>query len=140
MTDQPTIAIIAANFNKDIVEPMIATATEEAVARGAIVAKVLRIPGCYEMPLVLRALMEREHIDAFAALGYIERGETLHGEVMGHIVHDALVRLQLEFGKPIGIGIIGPGATLDQAEVRKIGAAKAAVAAALDVHGMIQSF
>ena len=28
-------------------------------------------------------------------LGYIERGETQHGEVMGHVVHRALVELQL---------------------------------------------
>ena len=55
----------------------------------------------------------------------------MHGEVMGHVVSEALVRLQLEHRKPIGLGIIGPGATAEQAEMRKLGAARAAVRAAL---------
>jgi 6,7-dimethyl-8-ribityllumazine synthase len=64
-------------------------------------------------------------------LGYIERGETLHGEVMGHTVHAAIVQLQLQYKRPIGIGIIGPGATKEQAELRKTDYAAAAVRATM---------
>ena len=56
--------------------------------------------------------------DGLVVLGYIERGETLHGEVMGHVVHTALVQLQLKYRKPVGIGIIGPGATAEQAQAQ----------------------
>lgn len=123
------VAIIAADFNKAIVDPMIETAQAELAIAGATLDRVLRVAGAYELPLIADALFPK--VDALVCLGYIERGQTLHGEVMGHVVHAALVDLQLKHRKPAGLGIIGPGATLEQAETRKIGSAKAAVAAAL---------
>jgi 6,7-dimethyl-8-ribityllumazine synthase len=50
---------------------------------------------------------------------------------MGHVVQQTLVDLQLKHRKPVGIGIIGPGATLEQAEKRKVDYARAAVRAAV---------
>jgi 6,7-dimethyl-8-ribityllumazine synthase len=136
MTTPARLAIIAADFNKAIVDPMIAAAEETAASLGATTT-VTRIPGCYEMPIVCNALLESGRVDGIVAIGYIERGETQHGEVMGHVVHDALVRLQLEYRRPVGIGIIGPGATLEQAQVRNVPYARAAVEAALKVRGII---
>ena len=75
------------------------------------------------------ALLGRRDVDAVVVLGFIERGETLHGEVMGHVVHRALVESGLRAKKPVGLGIIGPGATLPQAKVRKEPSARAAVRA-----------
>lgn len=124
-------AIIAAEYNKDIVEPMIDAARAELSSAGAIVDGITRVPGAYEIPLIADLQMARPEIDAVVVLGYIERGETLHGEVMGHVVHAALVRLQLKHRKPAGLGIVGPGATVEQAHVRKINSARAAVRAAL---------
>ena len=127
----PRIALLAAEFNQALVDGMIAAARAEATTRGAEVVRELRVPGCYEIPLVAAKLLEERKVDALVVLGYIERGETQHGEVMGHVVHRALVKLQLAMGKPVGIGIIGPGATAEQANARRDGYARAAVAAAL---------
>jgi len=127
----PRLALLAAEFNRPLVEAMLAAATDEASRGGATVARAVRVPGCYEVPLVAAVLLGRGDFDAIVVLGYIERGETLHGEVMGHVVHDALVRMQLAHRKPVGIGIIGPGATAEQANVRKEDYARAAVRAAL---------
>jgi 6,7-dimethyl-8-ribityllumazine synthase len=44
-------------------------------------------------------------------------------------VHRALLEASLETGKPVGLGIIGPGATKKQAEARKKACARAAVRA-----------
>jgi 6,7-dimethyl-8-ribityllumazine synthase len=52
---------------------------------------------------------------------------------MGHVVHGALVQLQFKYHKPVGVGIIGPGATAEQAELRKTGYARAAARAAMRV-------
>jgi 6,7-dimethyl-8-ribityllumazine synthase len=125
------LAIVAAQFNKDLVDAMVAAARDEAEQLRAEVTRELRVPGCYEVPLVVSRVIARRKVDAVIVLGYIERGETQHGEVMGHVVHRALVELELAHQKPIGIGIIGPGATAEQAEVRKDGYARAAVRAAL---------
>lgn len=125
------VAIVAADFNRQIVDPMIDAATAELSAAGAAVSRLVRVTGSYEAPLIVDALLARGGIDAVVVLGYIEKGETLHGEVMGHVVHAALVELQLRHQRPVGIGIIGPGATLPQAEARKDGSARSAVRAVL---------
>jgi 6,7-dimethyl-8-ribityllumazine synthase len=126
------LAVVAAEFNRPLVDVMIASALDEAKKNGArVVVEPLRVPGCYETPLVVSRVIARNRIDAVIVLGYIERGETQHGEVMGHVVHAALVKLAIRHGKPVGIGIIGPGATKEQADERKEAYARAAVRAAL---------
>lgn len=128
----PRLAIVAAEFNRPLVDAMIAAALDEADKHGArVLLAPARVPGCYETPVVTAARLGRRDVDAVVVLGYIERGETQHGEVMGHVVQGALVQLAIEHGKPVGIGIIGPGATAEQAEPRKDPYARAAVRAAL---------
>jgi 6,7-dimethyl-8-ribityllumazine synthase len=125
------ISIVAADFHKDLADHMIKTAEKELLKLGVNVVGVIRVPGSYEIPLAVQRIIKKGKADAIVVLAYIEKGQTLHGEVMGHVVHDVLVRLQLEHDTPMGLGIIGPGATKSQAEKRKTNAAKAAVHAAL---------
>lgn len=125
------LAVVVADYNRAIVDVMVASAEAEAKELGATIQNVIRVPGAYEMPLVLARALGRDDVDAAVVLGYIERGETLHGEVMGHVVHTAVIDLSLQHKKPVGIGVIGPGATLAQAEHRRDGYARAAVRAAL---------
>jgi 6,7-dimethyl-8-ribityllumazine synthase len=131
MEERIRIGIVVGDFHRELAEVMVASARAEAERQGVDVVGVTRVPGCYEVPLVADALLERSSVQALVVLGYIEKGETLHGEVMGHAVHHALVQIQLKHRKPIGIGIIGPGATREQAETRKESYAAAAVVAAL---------
>jgi 6,7-dimethyl-8-ribityllumazine synthase len=125
------VGVVVGDFHQELAETMVASARAEAARLGVDVPVVVQVPGSYEVPLVADALLARDSIDALVALGYIERGETLHGEVMGHCVHHALVQLQLQHRKPIGIGIIGPGATFEQAQARKESYAAAALRAAV---------
>ncbi len=125
------LAIVAADFHQKLTEAMLASAKDEAERQGATVSITLRVSGCYETPLIAENVLARRDIDALVVLGCIERGETLHGEVMGHVVHRRLVDASLMIGKPIGLGIIGPGATPKQAEARKDASARAAVRAAV---------
>jgi 6,7-dimethyl-8-ribityllumazine synthase len=125
------IAIIAAEFNRSIVDPMLDATHDEARKLGIAIAREVRVPGSFEIPLTAATLLAKTEIDAVVVLGYIEKGETLHGEVIGHVVYRALVELQLEHRKPIGIGIIGPGATVAQAEARRDSYGRAALRAAV---------
>src|SRR5690348_10170297 len=132
-------SIIAAEFNKPLIDGMIEIAREEMKVHGLPFLRLLRVSGCYELPLVADVEIAQRNVRGLITLGYIERGETLHGEVMGHVVHRALVELQLRVRKPIGLGIIGPGATPEQARVRQAGAAKNAVRAVKQVADILQS-
>nr|VFK46911.1 MAG: 6,7-dimethyl-8-ribityllumazine synthase [Candidatus Kentron sp. TC] len=66
------------------------------------------VHGSLEQPLVLKQFLSDSRVDGAVALGIIERGETKHGLIMANAVINAIVGLQLEFMKPIGVGIIGP--------------------------------
>lgn len=125
------LAIITADFHRDLAEEMVRYAKEEAASAQAEIAQDVRVAGSYEVPLVADTLLRRDDVDAAVALGFIEKGETLHGEVMGHVVFRSLVELQLKHKKPIGMSIIGPGATQEQARIRAEPAARGAVRVAL---------
>jgi len=125
--------IITADFHKDISRFMVKTAQQELANNHAEVLGTIHVPGSYEIPLVAQTVLKKYKPDILVTLGYIEKGHTLHGEVMGHVIMNQLVSLQLKYQTPIGLGIIGPGATLTQARQRQKPVATAAVKAALAV-------
>jgi 6,7-dimethyl-8-ribityllumazine synthase len=82
-----------------------------------------------EVPLQLKHLLIRESIEGAVVLGIIEKGDTDHGLVMGQAVTKGIIDLQLASMKPIGYGIIGPGAKDNQIEARLVPYARKAVLA-----------
>jgi 6,7-dimethyl-8-ribityllumazine synthase len=134
---QPKLALLVAEFNRKLVDAMLRSAIDEAEILGARVTATVHVPGSYETPLAADALLERANVDALVVLGYIERGETLHGEVMGHVVHAALLEASRRHRKPLGFAFIGPGATPRDAEKRKDEYARAGVRAALRMVGVL---
>jgi 6,7-dimethyl-8-ribityllumazine synthase len=133
----PHVAIVAGQFHREIATAMVEAAAAAIKEAGAQLIETLWVAGSYETPLAVQTLLRDPGVDVVVVLGYIERGETLHGEVMGHVVHRALVELSLRYEKPVGMGIIGPGATAEQAHARKIAYARAAVRAALELHATL---
>jgi 6,7-dimethyl-8-ribityllumazine synthase len=133
------LAVVVAEFNQRLVDAMVRSAEAEAEQHGAVIVDIVRVPGSYETPLAAEALLQRRDVDALVVLGYIERGETLHGEVMGHVVHRALLDASLRHRKPVGFGFIGPGALPRQAEKRKDEYARAAVRAAVRMLEVLQA-
>ena len=102
------IGIVMGTFHKTEMEVMLEAALKAAKEMGLEVDSVVRVPGSYEKPLAIKRLIIRDDIDGVVALGIIERGETGHGHVMGQSVRDAIIALQLQYMKPVGIGILGP--------------------------------
>ena len=72
---------------------------------------------------------EKVELARETVLGIIERGETDHGLVMGQSVTGAVIELQIKHNKPIGLGIIGPGAEPEHVGPRLEPHARAAVGA-----------
>lgn len=112
------MGIVASEIHRGIAEEMLAHALAKAVDLGIELVKVLRVPGSLEAPLAVSTLLARDDVDCVAVVGYIERGETLHGEQIGLVVTLRLKELEEHYRKPVCIGIVGPGATLEQAQTR----------------------
>jgi 6,7-dimethyl-8-ribityllumazine synthase len=108
---------------------MLEFATDEAASLNCEISEVVWVPGSMEVPLALERVLPRDDIDAAIALGIIERGQTQHGLVMGQSVTRAIIDLQIKHNKPIGLGIIGPGAEVEHIESRLEPHARAAVSA-----------
>ena len=105
-----SIALVCGEFHRESVEKMVEYAKKEAKSLGIQISDVVWVPGSFEVPLASSRLLSKENILGVACLGVIERGETDHGLVIGQAVLSSLLRLQIEHNKPIGLGIIGPGA------------------------------
>jgi len=127
------IAIIATAFHKTHMDTMLEAARSSSKDLGLNIAQEVWVPGCLETPLAVKRLLRLETIDGVVVLGIIERGETKHGMVMGKTVINALIQLQLEHMKPIGIGILGPDILPDQIAPRLKPYAKGAVEALSDM-------
>ena len=73
-------AIVASRFNGLIVEPLVAGAIDAIVRTGgaASAVTVVRCPGAFELPQVVRRVLRRGGVDAVIALGAVIRGATPH--------------------------------------------------------------
>ncbi len=112
------IAIVGSEFNFDITTMMIERAREEIDFLGAELGPVVKTPGVYDMPIAVQALMQRKEIDAVVTLGAVIEGETNHDEVIMNQAARKLADLSVQFSKPLGLGISGPGETRLQAQDR----------------------
>jgi len=123
------ISIICGSYHKEQITRMLEFAQQEAETLGLEIAEVVWVPGAMEIPLALERQLRKDEIDAAACLGIIEKGQTKHGLAMGQAVTKAIVDLQLKHDKPIGLGIIGPGAKPEHIEPRIEPHARAAISA-----------
>ena len=104
------IAIICGSFHKEQIEQMLEFAKDEASKHDLEVFDIIWVPGAMEVPLALDRILANEEITGAACLGIIEKGSTQHGLAMGQAVIKSIIELQLVHEKPVGLGIIGPGA------------------------------
>jgi 6,7-dimethyl-8-ribityllumazine synthase len=98
---------------------------------GAKVAKLIRVPGAFDMPLAVRKLVERKDINGVVCLGTVIEGDTAHDEIVAHNAARKIADLSVKSGKPVGLGISGPGMTRADGVKRIESYAKRSVESAL---------
>ena len=125
------LGIVVSEFNYDVTYLMLQKALSHAKFLGAEVAYVLKVPGVFETPMGALALLKRDDVDAVVALGAVIQGATKHDELVANQAARKLLDLGLEYGKPVTLGIIGPGASRSQALERVEDYARRAVEAAV---------
>ncbi len=123
------IAVVCGSFHKDEIERMLEYAKDQASKESLTITDVVWVPGAMEVPLAVDRLLADEEINGVACLGIIEKGQTQHGLAMGQAVIKTIIELQLVHEKPVGLGIIGPGAETEHIEPRLEPHARAAVSA-----------
>jgi 6,7-dimethyl-8-ribityllumazine synthase len=116
-----TFCIVASRFNAQYVDGLVDHAREElrALAPDATVS-LHRVPGAFEIPLVVRELASLQSPDAVIACGVILQGETNHARNLNRSVTDALQRIAVEYSAPV-INVVLSFDNEDQARERCLG-------------------
>lgn len=102
------IALVASRFNAPVVERLVAGAVEALAAQGADPAslELVRVPGAFDLPPVVRRLAESRRCDAIVALGAVIRGDTPHFEYVAGECAAGLARIASETGVPVAFGVL----------------------------------
>jgi 6,7-dimethyl-8-ribityllumazine synthase len=102
------IIIIAARFNEFIVESLlkgsIACLSRHGATDSAI--EIIRVPGAYEMPLVVEKVAATRRADGIVALGAVIRGATPHFDYVSGECMRGISAVGRAHGIPIGMGVL----------------------------------
>jgi 6,7-dimethyl-8-ribityllumazine synthase len=109
-------AIVAARFNGLIVEPLIAGAIDAIVRSGGKDGDitVVRCPGAWELPQVVRQVLARGNIDAVIALGAVIRGATPHFDYVAGEAAKGLASAAADSDVAVSFGVLTTD-TIEQA-------------------------
>ena len=101
-------AIIVADFYADL-----AAQLEDGARRGLRdcgvaddAIQIVRVPGCFELPLAARRLIAGGKVDGVVAVGVVIRGETPHFDYVAGECARGIMDVQLATGVPIGFGVL----------------------------------
>ncbi len=99
------VAIVASSWHQVIMDGLIAGAVRACLEASAE-ATVIRVPGSFELPIVVQECAASGEFDATVALGVIIRGSTPHFEYVCSGATDGLMRVALDTHVPVGFGLL----------------------------------
>ena len=112
------IAIVIAEFNEKVTSRMHSVAIEKATELKLNIKYTCKVPGIFDMPLIIDKLLQKKDVDGVVTLGAVIKGQTKHDEIIAHSTARNIAKLSLKHQKPISLGISGPGMSERQAYAR----------------------
>jgi len=109
-------AIVASRFNGLIVEPLIAGAVDAITRTGgsADAITIVKCPGAFELPQVVRQVVARGGVDAVIALGAVIRGSTPHFDYVAGEAAKGVAGAAASAAMPVVFGVLTTD-TIEQA-------------------------
>src|SRR5882672_5373491 len=101
-------AIVAARFNKFIVDNLVAGALDMLKRHGVVdeAVDVAWVPGSFEIPLVAHRLAASKKYEAVICLGAIIRGDTDHYDYVANEAAKGVGHVALATGVPVIFGVL----------------------------------
>ncbi len=102
------IGIVVSRFNSFICERLLEGAMDALIRHGSDQKDidVVRVPGAFEIPLVVKKMVASERYDGVICLGAVIRGATPHFDYVCAEVSKGIASVSLESGKPVGFGVL----------------------------------
>jgi 6,7-dimethyl-8-ribityllumazine synthase len=118
------LLIVAARFNEIVVEPLVRGALDAFKRHGVAERQIdiVRVPGAFDIPVVVKKLADAKRYDAIVTLGAVVRGQTPHFDYVAGQCAGGISRIALESGVPIAFGVLTTD-TMEQAMDRAGGKA-----------------
>ena len=118
------VGIAVSRFNESVTRRLLEGAHRCLTEQGVDAARVdvTWVAGAWELPVAVRGWLADGDHAAVCALGAVVRGETPHFEYVAGETARGLMALQVEFGVPVGFGVLTCD-TMEQALARSGGAA-----------------
>jgi len=117
---------------------MLLVAEEKAKIMKLKINYICKVPGAYDMPIIVNSLLQKNNVDGVVTLGAIIKGQTKHDELIAHSTANALTELSIKYKKPVSLGITGPGMQERHAYARIRPVAERAVEAVVKVFDELQ--
>lgn len=101
-------AIVAARFNDYIVDSLLKAAVRCLQQHGAADAdiEIIRVPGAFEMPLMVDKVAGSRRFDGVIALGAVIRGGTPHFDYVAGECVKGVASASSRHGVPVGFGVL----------------------------------
>jgi len=108
--------VVVSRWNDFFTAKMLGGALDTLVRHGADDENihVVRVPGSWELPLIVQKLAQSGKVDGIVALGCLIRGATPHFDYISSEVTKGLGKIALDSGVPVTYGVITVD-NLDQA-------------------------
>ena len=97
------ILIINANYYDEITKELVIS-SKNLFKKKKFKLSILRVPGLFEIPVAIRKNIK--NFDAFIALGCVIKGNTPHFDLICKSTFENILKLSIDYNKPIGNGII----------------------------------
>ena len=100
--------IAVARFNSFIVESLVSGAIDTLQRHGVDDKdiEIVRVPGAFELPVIVQAMANSGKYDSVIALGAVIRGSTPHFDIVADASAKGLATIALDTGLPIINGIL----------------------------------
>ena len=100
---KPKILIVSAKYYEDFSKSLELYAVSTLGVK-KLKYKIIPVPGVFEIPVVIAKNIKK--YDGFIALGCVIKGQTPHFDFISQATTDAIMKLSIDYKKPIGNGII----------------------------------
>ena len=98
------ILVVIASYYKNISKGLLKNAKEAIPLSQKNNVHLLFVPGVFEIPVTIAKNINK--YDGFIALGCVIKGKTPHFDFISQATTNAIMKLSIEYKKPIGNGII----------------------------------
>ncbi len=101
-------AIVVAEWNEEITEPLFQGAYNALIELGAKKQNILRktVPGSFELPLAAQWMAEKKEVAGVICLGCVIQGDTPHFDYVCQAVAYGIMKVNLKTNKPVAFGVL----------------------------------